>query len=361
MGRTALVTGACGFTGGHMVELLADDGWNIVATDLEGTQRDAYYTESDGSLPSPVYYEDVFEEAGATFIPADLTDEESLEPVFEAAEYDAVFHIASLFDYFATEELLTAVNVEGGRNIARLAAAHDVGHFVHWSTLGVLGDAGYDAPKAEDDGFNPHNRYCRSKVEQERVLEEIQDEEGLPLTIVRPAPIYGPRHRYGIYHILLVLKKFGTVGIPRIYPRSRQPMFPSVHVEDLTRSALFVVDRGEETVGETYNVTSDCLGQDVVIEFLCDALGVRTKRLVVPSPLFWVYAKVSQAFGHHLEKRARAKGTRPKIDASMTHYLGHNMWFSNQKIRDLGFSFTYRDPRRGLWEYVTWCREEGLV
>lgn len=361
MGRTALVTGACGFTGSHMVELLAESGWDVVATDLEGSEREAYYTEGEGSVPAPVYYEDLFEDAGASFIPADLTEPETLEPVFAEHEYDAVFHIASLFDYFASWDLLEAVNVDGARNLAECAVENDVGHFVHWSTLGVLGDAGYDEPKDETSAYNPHNRYCRSKVEQEKLLADYHENEGLPLTILRPAPIYGPRHRYGIYHILLLLKKYGTVGIPRIYPRSKQTMFPSVHVEDLTRAAHYVTEHGDETVGETYNVTSDCLGQDVIIEFLCDALGVRTKRLVVPSPVFGLYAKLAQAISHRLEKRARKKETRPKIDASMTHYMGHNMWFSNEKIRDTGFTFTYRDPRRGLWDYVTWCREEGLV
>lgn len=130
MSKTALVTGACGFTGSHMTELLADEGWDVVATDLEGAERETYYTEGEGSVPSPVYYEDIFEDAGAEFVPGDLTDRESLEPVFEAADYDAIFHIASLFDYFAEWDVLQAVNVEGGTNLAGLVRGVGTGHGV---------------------------------------------------------------------------------------------------------------------------------------------------------------------------------------------------------------------------------------
>ncbi|MDZ7730757.1 MAG: NAD(P)-dependent oxidoreductase [Natrialbaceae archaeon] len=361
MAQTALVTGACGFTGGHMVELLVDNGWNVVATDLEGTERDAYYTEGEGAVPSPVYYKDVFADGGVEFIPADLTEAETLEPVFAAHEYDAIFHIASLFDYFAEMEVLQAVNVDGARNLAEKAIEHDVGHFIHWSTLGVLGDAGFDSPKTEDAPYEPHNRYCVSKVDQEELLLDLHENEGLPLTIIRPAPIYGPRHRYGVYHILLLLRKFGTVFVTRIYPRSKQPMFPSVHVTDLTEAALFLQEQGDVAIGETYNVTSDCLAQDTILEFLGGALGVRSHRLPLPYSLFKLYARFTKWSAHRLERKARSHDMRPKIDASMTHYLGHNMWFSNEKLTDLGFEFTYRDPRRGLWDYITWCKEEGLI
>ncbi|MDY6780103.1 MAG: NAD(P)-dependent oxidoreductase, partial [Halobacteria archaeon] len=262
-----------------MLELLSENGWEVVATDLEGSERNTYYTESEGDVPSPVYYEDIFERVGAEFIPADLTKPETLDAVFEEHDYDAVFHIASLFDYFAEWDVLEAVNIEGGRNIAEAAAENDVDHFVHWSTLGVLGDAGFESPKEEDAPYDPHNRYCKSKVKQEKVVKEVSDEMGLPYTIIRPAPIYGPRHRYGVYHILLLIRKFGFAPLTRLYPRRKQLMFPCVHVEDLTRAALFVNQNKDEATGETYNVLSDCIGQDELVDFLADFLGVKKKRL----------------------------------------------------------------------------------
>lgn len=360
MANTALVTGACGFTGAYLLEMLTDRGWDVVATDLDESERDQFYTETENA-PNPVYNADSVREQGATFVAADLTRRETLEPLFDGRDYDAVFHVASLFDYFATWEALYAVNVEGARNLGELAAQADVGHFVHFSTLGVLGDAGFDEPKDESSPYNPHNEYCESKKEQEQALRALEAERDLPLTLVRPAPIYGPGNRYGVYHIPLVLSKAGVAPVFRIYPREKQLMFPSVHVEDLCRIALFVHEHREETLGEIYNAVSDCIHQDELVDFLAKAVSVPRIRIPIPYPLYKGAAAYAVWHSRRIQEIARSRDTRPKIDAQITKYLAHNMWFSNRKIREAGFEFTYRDPKKGLWEYVTWCKARGLL
>jgi dihydroflavonol-4-reductase len=361
MTATALVTGACGFTGTHLVKRLVDAGWDVVGTDLEEAGRKELYTETENA-PHPAYDPTfVRESEDVTFQPADLTSPETLEPLFEADEFDTVFHVASLFDYFAEWEDLHAVNVEGARNIAELAAEDGVDQFVHFSTLGVLGSAGFDEPKDETDEYNPHNKYNESKVEQERALHSLRRKRDLPLTILRPAPIYGPGNRYGVYHVLLVLSKLGVAPVYRIYPRSKQLVFPSIHVEDLCRIAMFVTDNRDETVGETYNAVSDPIGQDELLAFLGSALGLPRIRIPIPYPAYGLLSTYAELHSRRIQQIARKRGKRPKIDAPITKYLSNNMWYSNEKIRDLGFEFTYRDPRRGLWDYVTWCKERGLV
>jgi nucleoside-diphosphate-sugar epimerase len=360
MAQTALVTGAGGFTGTHMVSHLTQRGWEVVGTDLETERREAFYTETDNA-PHPVYDTSLVEERGADFIAADLTDRDALGSLFEEHDYDVVFHTASLFDYFAEEETLRAVNVDGARNIATAAAEAGVDHFVHFSTLGVLGEAGFDEPKDEDAPYNPHNRYCESKVEQEQTLESLATEHGLPLTIVRPAPIYGPGNRYGVFHIPLVVAKLGFAPVFRIYPRSKQLVFPSIHVEDLCRLAIFVSRNRERARGEVYNAVSDCIKQDELLSFLAEAIGVPTVRIPTPYPIYKALSLYATVHSRRIEEIARSRDKRPKIDAPITKYLSHNMWFSNRKIRDLGFEFTYRDPRHGLWDFVTWCKERGLL
>lgn len=359
MAKRALVTGACGFTGTNMLEHLDEKGWEIVATDLRGAERKAYYTEV-GEV-HPVHYEDILDELEVEFIPADLVKKETLEPLFEY-DYDAVFHIASLYDYFAEWDELYKVNVEGAKNIGEIAAEANVGHFVHWSTEGVLQEAGPDEPVTEDAPYHAHNLYSKSKIEQEKVLWKLYEEEGLPLTVIRPAPVYGPRHRYGEYHILLLLNHLGEGFVPRVYPRSRQLMYPSVHVKDVVRAAVFLNEKKEESIGEAYNVLSDCLPQDEMMEFLARALGLeKITRVPVPWPIYRFFGWLAGKLGDYFEGRARRKGARPKVDASMTQYVSHNFWFSNQKIKDLGFEFVYEDPRKGLWDYITWCKEKGWL
>lgn len=361
MSNTALVTGACGFTGTHLVKRLLDSGWTVIATDLMEAERGKFYTETDNA-PHPEYDPTFIKEhEEVSFYHADITERDTLEPIFDTHDFNTIFHPASLFDYFAEWEELHAVNVDGARNVAELAVANGVDQFVHFSTLGVLGAAGFEEPKYEDDPYDPHNEYCESKVEQEKALQEIHTEEGLPLTIVRPAPIYGAGNMYGVYHILLVISKIGVAPVYRIYPRSRQFVFPSIHIEDLCRIAVYLSEHPSQSIGETYNAVSDCIKQDELLSFIGKSLGVPRIRIPVPYHAYKLWSKYAQIHSRRIQRIARNRDKRPKIDAGITQYLSSNMWYSNEKIRELGFEFTYRDPRRGLWEYITWCKERGVI
>ena len=116
--ETCLVTGACGFVGRHMVELLVREGHRVRASDLKNT-----------------YVED-FERLGVEFVPADLTDRSSLKPVVKGIKW--VFHPASLFDYTAPHEALERVNVVGTRNLAEACCGIEVQRFVLWSSIRCL-------------------------------------------------------------------------------------------------------------------------------------------------------------------------------------------------------------------------------
>lgn len=361
MTNTALVTGACGFAGTHLVNELQSNDWDVVATDLEEEEREQFYTETDNATHPAYDATYVQENDDVVFYPADLTDPETIESLFEIHEFDTVFHVASLFDYFAEWEALYAVNVEGAKNLAEAALDSGIDQFVHFSTLGVLGAAGFDEPKDETAAYNPHNEYCESKVEQERELQALRENQGLPLTILRPAPIYGPGNQYGAYLIPLVISKLGFAPVYRIYPRSKQVVFPSIHVKDLCDMALFVTTNRTQCIGEVFNAVGDCIEQDSLLSFLGESLGVPRIRIPIPYSLYDVWSKYAVVHSQRIQRIARDRGMRPKIDAGITKYLSHNMWFSNRKIRDLGFEFTYRDPRRGFWHYVTWCKEQGLL
>lgn len=353
-----------------MVECLIERSWDVVASDLDRGDRVAYYAdEEDGRSGGEAlerlrhgYHRSKLADLDAEFRPADVTDRATLEPLFERP-YDVVFHTASLYDYFAEWDALYAVNVEGGRNVAEVAADHDVGHFVHWSTLGVCGgsEVEKDEPVRESAPYDPHNRYGRSKAEQERALFELQDREGLPLTVLRPAPIYGPRHSYGVYHLLYLYRKVGTGLIFPIVPRDRQLRFPSVHVTDLVRSAVFVHENRDETVGEVYHVTSDPIQQDDLVEFVVDALGLPRRRIPLPWYVYRTIAGWLLVAARYNDQRARERDVAPKFPASMAEYLARDFWFTNEKIKDAGFEFVYDDPRRGLLQFITWCRTRGML
>jgi len=98
------------------------------------------------------------------------------------------------------------------------------------------------------------------------------------------------------------------------------------------------------------------------MEFTTTALGLeRHMRIPVWWPMYKLFAKLALWHIKRLDRKARAMGTRPKVDVPMGEYITHQYWFSNRKIKDLGFVFIYEDPRKGIWDYITWCRERGWL
>ncbi len=114
-----LVTGACGFTGSHICELLYEQDIPFRATDLESADRQWLPPDTE-------------------FVASDLTDPVSLRRVLEGISI--VLHPAAIFDWSASEEMLNAVNVTGMENLCAEAKAAGVKRLVSWSTSGVYGD-----------------------------------------------------------------------------------------------------------------------------------------------------------------------------------------------------------------------------
>src|SRR3989338_9621553 len=107
MSPLSLITGACGFMGTHMVEILHEAGHRIRATDLsQSYESDNLNT---GRFPS------VLKKLNVEFIPADVTDRAAVGRLLDGVEY--VFHIAAIFSYSAPWDLLHRVNVEGTRHL----------------------------------------------------------------------------------------------------------------------------------------------------------------------------------------------------------------------------------------------------
>ncbi len=232
-----LVDGSKGHTGTFLVKALLEKYKNckIVATDLPTDTRKELMTKETLFSKDLGYKLDVLNDERVEFIPADLTKPDSLKKLFEGKKYDIIYHPASLYDYFAKLDILRKINVEGTRNLLEIICeTQDLNtvRFIHWSTCGVYGEPPYKfdkktkyvIPAGEDAPYDPPNDYSISKKEQEYVVKEFYEKKGLKMTIVRPAPIFGPYQTYGTYHILLVLKAMGNSAVPLIHPKKHRLM-----------------------------------------------------------------------------------------------------------------------------------------
>lgn len=374
MGNTqkkALVTGALGHTGTYLVKSLVEKGWKVTATDLESSRRKQIMNK-ETIFSDKLKYMSI-DLPGVTFIAADLTDKESLKALFtpEIKDYDVIFHPASLYDYFAELDILRKINVEGLRNLLdtiKTTYGDNTKNirFIHWSTCGVYGqpkykknEKGFPLPGDENAEYDPPNNYSISKMEQEKVLLEFASKTGLKYSIIRPMPIYGPYQTYGMFHIFYLAHKMGNMPLPIIFPAKKKLMMPMVHVEDLANAAIFIAEK-DEAIGQAYNVGDDNVTQQDWLEFIFQELGINYTHVPIWFPVYNLFAKLILWYEKKETKKARKYGIRPKVDVPMIEYIVHQYYFTNKKLRDLGFKFKYDgNPYEGTRETIQWYINNG--
>jgi len=366
-----LVDGAKGHTGTFLVKALLEDDKNckIIATDLPTDSRKELMTK-ESVFKEINYMLEVLNDERVEFIHADLTKSDTLEALFKDKKYDVIFHPASLYDYFAKLDILRKINVEGTRHLLNIICeTQDLNkvRFIHWSTCGVYGEPKYKydkktkyvIPANETAPYDPPNNYSQSKMEQELVVKEFENNRGLKATILRPGPIYGPYQVYGTYHILLLLKMMGHGILVLLHPKKHRLAMPSIHVEDLVKSAIFL-SKKEEAIEDAYNGVDDLVWMDEWMEWTYQKLGIKYTTLPVWFPIYKFFAKIAAGLGILKEKKARKLRMRPLIDTPMIKYITHQYAFSNQKLKDLGFKFKY-NIWTGFKETIDWYIERGWL
>lgn len=330
----SLVTGACGFIGSHMTDLLVEQGVRVRATDLPKADR-------------------TFLNPKAEFVPSDLSDPASLKGLCEGV--DRIFHVAALFSYSAPFLALYRANVVGTQELLRkaLEESRDLKSVVLWGAAGIYGPR-MKPPVREDAPVEPGNDYLKTKYIQEQVALDLHRTRGLPLTIMRLASPYGPRARYGAY-LSFRLIALGQAP-PFLVGHGRNRAGGMAHVRDICRAADFLSRRPDRASGQVYNVCDDvAYTMDELSFFLGDELG---------SPFFkWPRIPVWLAIksARDMEERFRRKGKVPPVPADMAEYANIDCVLDTSKLKALGFELLYPDCKKGIRETIAWYREKGWL
>ena len=224
--RTAavLVTGATGFTGGHLVRRLHRLGHDVRALARRGDRA--------GEL----------EATGITVVDGDLR---CPEDIMRAAKgVCTIYHLGAAFRAAGQPDgFYRDVNVRGTENVVAAARTNGVERLIHCSTIGVHGDV-KEIPSTESSPFNPGDIYQQTKLEGELVT-RAAIEQGLPAVIVRPASIYGPGD-------LRFLKLFRAIQARRFLMfGSGKTLWHPVYIDDLVEGFLLCGER-TEALGRTY-------------------------------------------------------------------------------------------------------------
>jgi dihydroflavonol-4-reductase len=372
MERLNLVTGATGFSASHVIRELLGRGEKVIGTDLPQALVDPTRAPVLAKIGLDLNHPNL------KLVPANLLEPESLAPLFEN-KITHLFHTASLYDYSAPLDRLRKINVAGTTHLLEYAKKAELTQFIHWSTCGVFGkpystrskgkvntpfDEESSSPKNTPFGAKAPagthlvNAYSVSKWEQEQLLWKAHREEGLPLTVIRPAPIYGPGSTYGQCGLILLI---AHGGVPFIVKDGKNYLNASVQVEDLARFALYLSDRSE-SIGEDYNVTDgSILSQHEFMHLLALVAGRRLLDIpLIPCGFLRIAFLLFVKGWMFLERKFGIRRLR-MFEPQSAEYLGSSYWFSNRKSLETGFRYRYADVREGIMETTIWLRKMGWL
>jgi len=263
----ALVTGATGFVGSHLVERLIGEDWQVVC--LARATSD------------PVWLEGLSVERRI----AGLDDGDALRRAVRGVDY--VFHAAGMTRARSDAEYL-AVNAEGTRRLVEAVLAEGLAlrRFVYVSSLAAVGPAPSSEPPDEAAEPHPIDGYGASKLAGERAVMACADR--LPVTIVRPPAVYGPRDRnfLPLFRSAVRLKR-----VPIIGKGSKQAAF--VYVTDLAEGIRLAAE-APAGVGRTYFIAGGNHTMGQVVAAVCSALGMPPRRLAIPPLLARLAGEIGQ-------------------------------------------------------------------
>lgn len=328
--KTAVVTGAAGFVGRHLMRALRERGVEVKATDRIS--------------PDPQLLKDLDIE----FKASDLLDEESLIQVAKGA--DVVFNPAGLFSYSLPYAPMYRVNVEGSRTLARAMRKAGIGRLMHWSTAEVYGRLDR-VPADETTPPRPQHTYAMTKLLGEREVLRHHRLFGLPATVIRPTAIVGPHSVYGaINGLRLVYKGWMLVTVGQ-----GDNLVNIVHIDDVVGAALHLANV-PQAVGEIYNVADDSyITSREMNREVARILGKRDpqKHLKLPQGALTFIAGL-------IEGSCKLLGQKPLVEKDTIRILYQDCAFDNRKLKATGYQLKYQELGDYMESVLNWYVEHGM-
>ena len=320
------ITGGNGFIGSQLIELLLREGHNV--TCLVRETSNLQWIES---LP-------------ITFVYGDVRVPESLPDFVQGKEI--IFHCAGMVK--GRPEDLMEANAGGTRNL--LAAAMQSGpqlrRFVFVSSQEAVGLISSDRPWTEDILPAPRTDYGRSKARGEEFCSNFMSR--LPITIIRPSPVYGPRDRETFIFFKMAAKGVGMIPNPKT-------KVSVIYSGNLAYGIYQSAFAAESTGGTYFLADDDVLTWQSLNSVIGDALGTQPKQLRIPKFILKSAAAFSEFFSGLAGKSSIVN--RDKISM----LIHPNLVVSNTKAKkDFGYrqQISLHDAIRTT---VDWYRKHGWI
>ncbi len=294
-----LVTGANGFVGSHLVPLLVSKGYEVHCL--------VRHTSNISALRNqPV----------ALHI-GDLREPETLQHAVADTHY--IFHLAASL-LVTSQADFEDTNVAGTRNLLEAAVKYakpTLKRFLFVSSLAAYGPNPTTEPYTEDALLNPMSWYGLSKKKAEAVAQLYYDK--IPVTVVRPAVVYGEREQ----------------DLSQIFPLVEMGIQPKLGIWEKRSTAVYVADLVEgmvaaaesnRSIGESYFLNhAEVVTSQQIVKNIGIAMGKRN-GLVLPIPNFLVQAAAPLS-----ELVYAFDSKRPKMTRDKAREVTQSYWLANPK------------------------------
>lgn len=311
--KRVLVTGADGFIGSHLTEMLVKSGAKVRALSLYNSFNDWGWLEDTTCLDQ------------VEVVCGDVRDPNFCRDITK--DIDVVFHLAALiaipYSYVAPDSYV-ATNITGTLNMLQAARDNGVEKFLHTSTSEVYGTARY-VPINEEHPLQPQSPYSATKIGADAIAMSFHNSFEMPLTIVRPFNTYGPRQsaRAVIPTIITqILSGQTTIKLGSLHPTR-----DFNYVEDTCRGFLTLAEC-DVAIGKTINIGSN---QEIAVGDLVNLIAeIADTRIDIQTD----------------DQRKRPEQSEVE-----------RLWCDNSKINELTGFGPQVSLREGLTRTVEWLRK----
>ena len=242
--KKILVTGADGFIGSHLTELLVREGYDVKAFVLYNSFGTLGWLEhSDKKILDKL---EIFK--------GDIRDPNGVRTAVKGC--DTILHLAALiaipYSYHSPDSYIDT-NIKGTLNILQAARDYEVKQVIHTSTSEVYGTAQF-VPITELHPLNGQSPYSASKIGADQLAMSFYSSFELPVTTIRPFNTYGPRQsaRAVIPSIITQIANNNK----RIKLGSTHPTRDFSYIEDTIKGFMAAINC-KESIGEVINLGSN--------------------------------------------------------------------------------------------------------
>ena len=325
---TAVVTGASGFVGSNLVDLLIEKNFKVKCI----IRKTSNIKWLEGKI--------------AEIHTCELTDKEGLRKIFNGADY--IFHVAGVVKSKKREGYFKG-NVETTRVMLETALEFKerIKRFLIVSSQTSSGPSPINNPINEDTPPRPITTYGRSKLAQEELAKSFMDK--IPITICKLAAVYGERDT----EIFIFFKTFSKGLMTTIGLHDKQVSL--LHVADVVRG-LFLAAISDQSKGKTYFITSEkYYTWKEVGDATSSALKKKPIKVAVPHFLVYIIAAIAQFFSMFGSKAATLNIEKGKD-------ITRPAWISDYKkaYNDFGFKqeISLED---GIKRTIEWYKKVGWL